>query len=325
MNKKDLNPTTAGFIGSASLLIIYFLIVSLTESVNHAIEQFIELWYLIVPLVAGFGIQSGLFYHIRKELKLRRNQSAQASMAASGGVSTTSMIACCAHHLTDVLPIFGLSAATLFLSTYQVFFMVLGVASNLVGITLMLELIKKHKLAKKRSILHGFVGFDLKRARTVVIVVSVFVLFFIAFNVNSNDMQGSISSESFDGGKYSKSVVEQPSLVESFDLSSKVNDLNQVSVEVKPLNVEVSKPVSFKISLNTHSGSLDFDLRDISFLKDDKGNSYKPVSWDGSAPGGHHRSGVLTFSKLKGPAGEIKLTLKEIAGVPERVFEWRIK
>lgn len=56
------------------------------------------------------------------------------------------MIACCAHHLSDVLPFVGLAGLAAFLVDYQVFFIVLGVVSNIIGIMIMLESIQRHNL-----------------------------------------------------------------------------------------------------------------------------------------------------------------------------------
>jgi hypothetical protein len=57
-------------------------------------------------------------------------------------------------------------------------------------------------------------------------------------------------------------------------------------------------------------------------LKDDKGNEYEAMEWDGSPPGGHHRYGVLTFPKLKQDTTSIELTIKDVYDIPERIFYW---
>jgi hypothetical protein len=72
-------------------------------------------------------------------------------MAAAGGISTTSMVACCAHHVTDILPILGVSAAVVFLNQFQDLFLTVGVLSNLIGISLMLRIIQKHSLYESRQ------------------------------------------------------------------------------------------------------------------------------------------------------------------------------
>ena len=48
------------------------------------------------------------------------------------------MLACCAHHLSDVLPILGVSGAAVFLSAYQTPLLWLGLAMNLAGVAYLL-------------------------------------------------------------------------------------------------------------------------------------------------------------------------------------------
>ena len=64
----------------------------------------------------------------------------------SGGAGVGSMAACCAHHVTDVLPLVGLAGAGLFLSTYQGLFLLLGVLSNAVGAVYLLSVLSRHGL-----------------------------------------------------------------------------------------------------------------------------------------------------------------------------------
>ena len=44
------------------------------------------------------------------------------------------MLACCAHHLVELLPIIGLSAAAVFLNAYRTPLFVLGIGMNILGI-----------------------------------------------------------------------------------------------------------------------------------------------------------------------------------------------
>jgi hypothetical protein len=53
------------------------------------------------------------------------------------------MLACCAHHVSDVLPLLGLSGATVFLNDYRIAFMVAGLAVNAVGVAVMLRLLRR--------------------------------------------------------------------------------------------------------------------------------------------------------------------------------------
>lgn len=133
--------------GAALLIIIYLGLITLAQDLTHALAQTAELWYWVLALAGGFGIQAGLFSFIRHGIRQRR--AATGSVAASGGVSAGSMAACCAHHLSDVLPLLGLSGLALFLVRYQMFFIVAGVLSNVVGITIMLETIQRHGLSQR--------------------------------------------------------------------------------------------------------------------------------------------------------------------------------
>lgn len=142
-NNLVLKPVLFGILGGLILLGFYFGIVSLAADFRHAVDELLTLWYWIVPLVVGFGVQAGLFAYVKGYAKVA-SASAKGSIAASGGLSTISMAACCAHHVTDFLPLLGLSAAALFLTQYQTVFLTVGVVSNLIGINLMFRIIQKH-------------------------------------------------------------------------------------------------------------------------------------------------------------------------------------
>jgi len=103
------------------------------------------------------------------------------------------------------------------------------------------------------------------------------------------------------------------------------NNQNRVRVDVSPIQLSPGKPIKFEIRLNTHSGDLSQDLVTVCTLKDNSGREYQPTGWDGSPPGGHHRNGVLEFSELGDAAQSITLVIREVANVPERIFNWSIE
>lgn len=301
-------PIIIGAIGATGLLIIYFGILTWANSLSHALEQFSQMWYWISILVVGFGIQLGLYSYIRFNIR-KKVTGATAEVAAAGGISTGSMIACCAHHITDVLPIIGLSAAAVFLVKYQFPFILLGIFSNLVGVTMMLNVIQKHELYPKESIFGTMWKYNMSRVRNVAVVLSIIIVSFSFLLA---------SCKTADVTAVADDAVE-------FDLPAKINNENFVAIEVKPIKFSYNKTdVKFDIIIDTHQGSLDFDLTKISVLEDDKGNFYNPLGWEGSPPGDHHRSGILSFPKLSERTKFIKLTLKNVYDVPERVFEWSL-
>jgi hypothetical protein len=105
---------------------------------------------------------------------------------------------------------------------------------------------------------------------------------------------------------------------------NKTSDQNSVRVDVKPIQLVPGKPAVFEVRLNTHSVDLGYELAEVSILQDDSGKTYRAASWKGSPPGGHHRTGTLEFPKLEGTPQTVTLIIKGIAGVSERLFEWKL-
>ncbi|MGB0757344.1 MAG: hypothetical protein ACPGO5_02715 [Patescibacteria group bacterium] len=131
-----------GVIAILGMTLFYIVIMLLTMSPSEAWLNFISLWHYIVGIIVGFGIQVGLWVYIKNCGK----SSAHGAMpGASGTMSGTAMVACCAHHLTEVLPVFGLTGATIFLTQYQKPFLILGVSINILGIAYMLQILQKHQ------------------------------------------------------------------------------------------------------------------------------------------------------------------------------------
>jgi hypothetical protein len=137
-------PLLAGALGAASLTGLYLGIVTLAQGWQHAVELFWLDRFLVLPILAGFGTQVALYTYVKIGLHTVA-RGAGAMAGAGGGTSTAAMVACCAHHVTDLLPLVGLSAAATFLANYRVPFMVLGIAMNLVGIGLAVRIIWKEK------------------------------------------------------------------------------------------------------------------------------------------------------------------------------------
>lgn len=129
-----------GWLASIIMFLFYFSIVSYTRGFSHAVEQFIDLWFLMIPLIAGFGIQISLF------LLLRSARISMMSILASGSVSAGSMVACCAHHATDILAFIGLAGIVSILAEYQWLFLLIGVISNIAGIITLLVYVQKSGL-----------------------------------------------------------------------------------------------------------------------------------------------------------------------------------
>lgn len=100
---------------------------------------------------------------------------------------------------------------------------------------------------------------------------------------------------------------------------------NGVRVQVTPQILSPNKPARFLIRLSTHSVELDQDLTVIAELRDERNRIYKALKWEGSPPGGHHRSGTLTFSELQATAGRVTLIIRDVGSVAQRDFSWEIE
>lgn len=105
-------------------------------------------------------------------------------------------------------------------------------------------------------------------------------------------------------------------------LEPQSNDAGAVTVQVVPLAPGPGNTVEFQVAMNTHSVELDADMLTSVRLRDDAGNEYVPVAWDGPAAGGHHREGIIKFPALKSETRTITLVVRNVAGVPERAFKW---
>ena len=121
--------------------------------------------------------------------------------------------------------------------------------------------------------------------------------------------------------------VEQKAGQEQTQATSNTKSISEgsVTIEVTPVSLsKTAKTWDFDISLNTHSGDLGQDLAKIAVLVDDKGKIYQPLNWTGATPGGHHRQGVLSFEPISPRPSSIELIIKDVDGIPERKFDWKL-
>ena len=130
---------------------------------------------------------------------------------------------------------------------------------------------------------------------------------------------------------YNPKTVSTPPTQNNFDISgtvqkweSKIDDQASITVTVTPILLgEKSGDWKFDVVMDTHSVELDQDMTKVAILIDEQGKEYKARSWDGSPTGGHHREGVLTFSKITPTPKSVKLKIFDIGGVV-RAFNWQL-
>jgi hypothetical protein len=98
-----------------------------------------------------------------------------------------------------------------------------------------------------------------------------------------------------------------------------------VTAKVTYLNPNTSDGPRFQVVLDTHSVALDsYDLKAISFLRDDTGKTYLPNAVENKGSG-HHREVILTFPKVSAEAKRLEIVIKDVAAVKERTFRWNLE
>ena len=132
----------AGILAAAGMAVFYAVVVGgLSGSTAHLVDQIAADRYLPVPIVAAFGVQVGLMSELKRRHQLRRG--AAAAGVAGAGASTVGMVACCAHHLADLAPFLGATAAATFLADYRLPFMVGGLLVNGLGIAVVARRLRR--------------------------------------------------------------------------------------------------------------------------------------------------------------------------------------
>lgn len=106
---------------------------------------------------------------------------------------------------------------------------------------------------------------------------------------------------------------------------TKSDDQPPIAIKATPVEFgQYAKVWKFAIVLDTHSVDLNQDLMQIAILVDNQGNEYKPIDWEGSGPGGHHREGALIFSPVQPLPEYVELKISGIGDVI-RSFSWQLK
>ncbi len=78
---------------------------------------------------------------------------------------------------------------------------------------------------------------------------------------------------------------------------------------------------SFAVVLDTHSQALDDDLvKGTALILD--GRELAPLRWNGAAPGGHHREGVLVFAAPGALPALLELRIQRPGEAQPRLFRW---
>ena len=128
------NPFVFG-AGTGILVILFNIsIASLAEgSIDKGYQVFLTNGIFIYLIPLAVSIQMGLFRYHRNITTGNIGGSEKMGMAGSATSSLT-MVACCMHHVSDLLPTVGLIlAASSFLIRYKDAIIIIGLIANIIG------------------------------------------------------------------------------------------------------------------------------------------------------------------------------------------------
>lgn len=128
-----------GGLAAIALLGFYLGVMSLDGGLAPALGQLQREWLLIGGIVLAFGAQVALFSLIRSRARTQHAPGVSATGVVTTTTSAGSMLACCLHHATDVLPLLGLTALSSFFGQYRGWFFGLAYLSSAIGIVVMLR------------------------------------------------------------------------------------------------------------------------------------------------------------------------------------------
>jgi len=276
-------PAAAGLTAALALLALYFGLLALLSGWDYTLIQFGDFWPYVTALAAGFGIQVGLFLFLRRSVHAAARTG--KVVAVTGTASGAAMLSCCTHYLVNLLPVLGSTGIATLAGQYQIELFWVGLAANLGGIVY----IARRVIAFSRS--HGFAGHVAGAALAALLA-----------------------------GASGLAAGPGPAAAQDA-LPAQVINEGQVAVEVTPVQVAAGQPWRFEVQLNTHSVTLDQDMAASAVLLAGDGRELRAERWEGSPPGGHHRSGVLVFAAPDPLPDAVTLKIRGV-GVPERVFAW---
>lgn len=122
-----------GLLSSAGLSLVYVVVIrGASGSWGHLVDQAARDWFYLIPAVSGFGTQVTLMVELRRRHRLHHGGAVAGGVGV--GASTAGMVACCAHHIADLVPFVGATGAAALLIDYRIPFLVVGLGVNALGV-----------------------------------------------------------------------------------------------------------------------------------------------------------------------------------------------
>ncbi|VVB91713.1 Uncharacterised protein [uncultured archaeon] len=128
------NPFVFGATTGILVVLFNISIASIAEgSLKSGYSVFLDNGIFVYLIPLAVGVQMGLFrYH--RNLTAGNVSGSEKMGIAGSATSSIAMIACCLHHVSDLLPAVGLVlAASSFLTGYKDTIIIIGLLANLAG------------------------------------------------------------------------------------------------------------------------------------------------------------------------------------------------
>ena len=117
------------------LIFLNFLLISFfSKSASFALWQLLRLKFYIIPLALGFGFQVALFSTAKDSASRLKIKQSGVVVGSTGMTSTGTMIACCAHHITEALPFLAVGGLSIFFTNYQKELLIVSILLNWLGV-----------------------------------------------------------------------------------------------------------------------------------------------------------------------------------------------
>lgn len=125
-----------GILGGVFITAIFYLAQAFgMQSWIMPVEFMTDKWYLVTPLILGFGTQAGLF----RAIHMLTQHGGGGMIAGSGSLSGGAMLACCMHNLVPLFPILGISGLATFFAAYQTQVFLVSIGVSFVGVGYMIK------------------------------------------------------------------------------------------------------------------------------------------------------------------------------------------
>ncbi len=162
----------------------------------------------------------------------------------------------------------------------------------------------------------------------------IILVFMIAFGLLIS--QGCMRINFIDKGQADQEKLPRPDrLKDLLDASPRIDQQGEVTVEIRFAGVTYRGNVAFNIKIGTHAVKVgEYALDEMSTLANDLGTKVQAIKWEISfiSADGTSLWGTIYFPPKDASGkpligkGVRNLTLKieDLAGIPERVFEWNL-